>query len=868
MRLFALLRNLFHRSRVERELDDEVRSYYEMLVGEKIAAGGTPETARREAAIETGGVEHVKECVRDVRMGALVEQLLQDLKYGARTLRRKPLFAFVAIATLAIGIGANAAIFTVVNAVLLRPLPFASPERLFAITGMSYTGEFVELQRRARTFDAASYVDRQVTLTGGGEPERIQTAFVSPNTFAMLGVAAALGRPLAEGDEQARDGAVIVLSHRLWLSRFGGDRTVVGRRIVVDGVSRTVVGVMPADIGFPSADTMAWLPASINMADRIALWSTGLRMIGRLRAGTTLAQADAELKALAPAMRPLFPWSMPAGYGTEAAAVPLHAALTTSVRSMLLMLLGAVGVVLLIASVNISNLLVARTLARQRELAVRAARGAGRGRILRQVLTEGVLLVALGAAAGLPLAYAGVEMLAAWLPADMPRAVGFTIDGRLLAFALSTLAGSALIIGILPALRASTVDLVPQLVEGERTGHSYRTRLMSNLLVGAQVALAVLLVITAVLLVRSLGNLYAVAPGFRAENVVAARISPPPFRFRDSAARREFYRAVLERVSAAPHVVNVAVTDRLPFAGEIYGSVFIIEGRPSPVTTGDWPIADVAAVVSPGFFSTMAIPLREGRTFGAADTEASQPVAIVSDSLARQYWPGESAVGRRFSFAGNRTGMRTIVGVVDDVKWERVTDAPKGALFLPLAQGSPGAMRIVVRTSSSAAATLDMVRTAVQGLDRDTPVDQAHSMDGLIAGSVEQPRFMAALLSAFALTGLLLGAMGIYGTVADQVRHRRREIGVRMALGARTADVLRTVLGGTFLVVLLGALAGLAAAAAVTRLFAAMLFEVTAIDPLTFVAAALILAVTAGIGAYLPARRAAALDPLAALRGD
>ena len=794
-----------------------------------------------------------------------MDNLLRDLQYAARTLRRRPGFAAVAVATLAIGLGANAAIFSVVNSVLLRPLPYASPERLFAIEDMSYSGEFVELQRRARTFDVAAHLQRQVTLTGDGEPLRAPAAAVSPNLMSLLGAPPLLGRPLADGDEIERDGAVVLISQQLWRTQFGGDRSVIGRRITVDGIARSVVGVMPREFAFPAVETQLWIPAA-SPTDRIALWSTSRRMIGRLRPGASMADAHAEIRALAPSMRALFPWSMPASYGQTAAAVPLQDALVKNVRTILLLLLAAAGVVLLIACVNVSHLLVARSLARRRELAIRASLGAARGRILRHVLTEGVLIVAAGVAVGLPAGYLGIGILAASLPAEMPRPVTMAADVRTLASGVAAVVSMALLVGLLPALRASRVDLAPQLADSQRAGRSRGNRWTSNVLVAAQMALAVVLVVTATLLVQSLRNLSTMSPGFAAGHVVSVRVSPPQFRFKDAAARRDLYASVVARAAAIPGVSHVAVSDRLPFAGEAFGSVFIIEGRPDPATTGEWPMAEVSATVSTEFFDALGIPLAAGRPFTLDDTATSQRVAIVSETLARRYWPGESVLGRRFTFPGDRAGMRTIIGVVGDVKWEKVTDEAKGSLYVPLAQGTPGAMRLIARTNADSAATFAHLRTIVRSIDRETPVDQMRTLEAWIASSIEQPRFAATLLSGFAVAGLVLGAIGIFGTISDHVTQRRREIGVRMALGAQRPDVIRTVVGGTFLVVAIGAAIGVATAAAVTKLFATLLFGIEPTDPTTFGASLALLLLTAIAAAYVPARRAASIDPLTALR--
>ena len=865
-RLVCTTRNLVRGTRIDRDLDHELRAYVDLLADEKIASGMPPPQARREARVESGGLEQVKEQVRVVRSGALVEQFVQDLTYGLRVLRRNPSFTLVAVCTLAIGLGATAAIFSVVNSVLLRPLPYAAPDSLFRVENMHYTGEFVELQRRGQSFDVAAYLTREATITGDGEPQRVAAASVSPNLMPLLGVTAVRGRALEDGDERASNGAVVVISHEFWRSRFGGDPGVLGRLVTLDGTSRTIVGVMPRDFDFPTPATQLWTPAVVDLNNRIALWSSSRHIIGRLRPGATFPLADAEVRTIAPLMRALFPWGMPADYGQNASLIPLKHALVADVRPLLTLLLAAVATVLLIACVNVSNLLVARTLARQRELAIRASLGAARGRILRQVLTEGALLVLCGLVLGVPVAYGGMDLLATSLPADMPRSVTLALDGRLLAFAAAALATCALIVGVFPALRAAQVDLVPRMAEGERTGQSRRTRWTSNLLVGTQMALAVMLVVSAVLLARTLANLHAVSTGFAVEQVVSARISPPQFRFPNAAARRDLYSQVLERAASAPNVVSAAVTDRLPLGGETYGSVFSIEGRPDPARTGEWPIADVSAIVSPAFFSTLGMPVQTGRTFTADDAETSQRVAVISESLANKYWPGESPIGRRFGFPGDGNRLRTIVGVVADVKWERVTDKLRTALYVPIAQAEPAAMRVVIRTTAGPSAAQEHIRSIVRGIDRDTPVDRPRAMADLVATAVEGPRFAALLVAAFAVAGLLLGAIGIYGTVSDHVAQRRREIGVRIALGAQKADVFRAMLGGTMTVVAAGTVAGLAGAAVITRLFASMLFEIAPTDPVTFALAVGILAATAVLAGYLPARRASRVDPLSALR--
>jgi predicted permease len=689
---------------------------------------------------------------------------------------------------------------------------------------------------------------------------------VSSNFVTLLGTPPLVGRTLTQDDDAARDGFVVLISHQLWRGRFGGDLRIIGRRIVVDGTSRTVVGVMPPEFTFPAVETALWIPVPIDARDRIALWSTSRRMIGRLRPGASLNDAHDEIRALAPSMRDLFPWSMPAEYGSTAAAQPLHDALVGDVRAMLWLMLAAVSVVLLIACANVSHLLVARTRARRGELAIRSSLGASRGRLLRHVFTEGALLVSAGVWLGLPLGLAGTRALATWLPADMPRPVTAVLDVRLLAFGGAAVAAVVMLVALVPAVRASRLDLAPQLAESGRAESGRDSRWTSNVLVAAQVALAIVLVVTASLLVRSLRNLAAVSPGFAAEQLLSARVSPPSFRFGAEASRRDLYQRVLDRAAALPGVTRAALADTLPFAGEAFGSVFAIEGRPDPAKTGEWPLADIAASVSPGFFESLGIRLTEGRGFADEDSLTAMRVVVISESLARRYWPGESALGRRVTFPGDPAGLRTIVGVVSDVKWERITDEAPTALYLPVAQRTPDAMRIIVRVSGDSAVAVAHLRSIVRSIDPDTPVDQIRPLGDFLAASVQQPRFAATLLSVLAIAGLVLGAIGIFATIADHVARRRREIGIRVALGARPTDVIRTVAGGTLLVVACGAAIGVAAALAVSRLFEAMLFGVTATDTVSFALSALVLALTAAAAAYLPARRAASIEPLVALR--
>ena len=867
-RFISLLRNLFRRRSVERSLDAEVHAYLDMLTQEKIAGGMAPDTARRAARIELGGIEQVKEEVRQIRTGALLEQLVQDVRYGVRTLRRSPVFTLVAVVTLGLAIGANTSVFTVVNAVLLRPLPYAAPDSLFAITGLNYVGDFMELRTRARTFDVAAHGSRQVALTGAGEPVRLGAAALSADALRVLGTAAASGRAFEPGEDRTGATPVVIVSDAAWRRRFGADPSLVGRLLRVDGIDRRVVGIMPAGFRFPNAATELWLPLEIDPANPVALWSTSVRMIGRVRPGATLDQAAGEVRALGPSMRPLFPWKMPEHYGATAGATPLHESIVGDVDSMLFILLVAVGVVLLIACVNVSNLLIGRALTRRRELAVRSALGAGAGRIVRQLLTESALIAAAGGLLGLVLAAASMGVLVALLPSEVPRVTDIAIDLRVLAFTAAAALGSGILTGAVPAWRASRLDVQSRLVEGERSGSGARSRWISSGLVAAEIALAVLLVIAAVLLARSFANLVRAQPGFRSENLISATVVAPEFRYRDAPARREFYRGLLERVAATSGIQAAAFTDRLPFASQLWGSVFIVEGRPNPATEGgDWPWADVRAAVSEHFLDTIGVPVLKGRAFTPADGPTAQRVVLISETLARKYWPGEQAVGRRITFPGLKEWW-TIAGVVGDLVWERAGEEPRGSLYLPLSQTTPGTLSVVVRTTRAPSAFAGDLRAIVASLDRDAPVDDVRTMDQRITQSVEQPRFAMLVLGAFAGVGLLLGAVGVYGSVSELVRQRRREIGVRMALGAQPRDVLTAVLRHAVLLVAAGVVVGAAGTSMATRGLSTLLYGVTATDPLTFTLVPLVLGLVALAASYAPALRATRVDPLIVLRHE
>lgn len=799
-----------------------------------------------------------------------MDTLWQDVRYALQQIRRSPGFAVVAAATLALGIGANTAIFSVVNAVLLRPLPYQQPQRLVSVEldGLNYEGTFLQFGERAKSLDVAAYRGGELSLTGRGEPLYLRSVATSSNLFSILGVDAILGRAFLATESQTGSDAVVILSYGLWQARFGGDPAIMGEQIRLDSTNRTVVGVMPAGFHFPDANTELWVPLALDPANHVDLWSTTATMIGRLRPGVTLVQARAEVAALAPQMLQLFPWSMPEKYGRQATAVPLREHLVGDVRPMLLILLGAVGFVLLIACVNVANLLLVRTAARQRELAIRAALGAGRRRLMRQLLTESMILALLGGALGLLLAIWGVQALTASLPSNTPRLSEIGIDGRVLAVTLVVALATGLLFGLLPAFRSARSNAQAVLKEGGRGSSAGRERRhLSGVLVVSEVALAVVLVTGAGLLMRSFLRLLQTDPGFRTEQLLSATIAPPTFRYTTEPSRRLFYQELVERIDALPGVQTAAVTSRLPFGGKNYGSVFAVEGRPDPARTGNWPWADVGAVVSTGYLHTVGAPLLRGRGFTEADREGAPGVVLINESLARHFWPHEDPLGKRIRQPGD-TGWSTIVGIVGDVKHDQLGEAQKGAFYRPLLQRSVDYPSVVVRTTADPDAFTVRLRDAVASVDSDTPVSDIRTMTQLVSTSLARPRFAMALLAAFGVLALVLGAVGIYGVIAYSVSQRTHEIGLRMALGAQPGDVLRMVTRHGTALTLAGIATGLAASFALTRLLASLLYGVSTLDPVTFIAAPILLFAVALLASYVPAHRAARIDPVIALREE
>jgi predicted permease len=876
LRLRRRTRLLVDRSAVEREMHDEMRFHIDMEADELSRFGASAHDAHRLAARRFGGVARYQDDARDARGGLWMEELTQDVRYAARVLARGRGFVVVSVLTLALGVGANTAIFSVVRGVLLRALPFPEPERLVSLESVirgSPTAvsppDFMDWRAQAHSFGgiAASFL-QTANLTGAGEPERLTEARVSANFFDVLGVAPALGRGFQSGEDATGAARVAVLSDGLWRRRFGADRAIIGRTIQLDDYPTTIVGIASPSLRIPvGADV--WLTTRFEAHD-LAPSSRGARWIqvmGRLAPNATLPSSAAEMGAIAKRLGLLDPQH---DAHVTVSVTPLREDLVGSVRAPLLVLLGAVGFVMLIACVNVASLSLGRTAARGSELAVRAALGAGRARIARQILTESVVLALGGGIAGLVLAVLTTRALVALAPSDLPLLDTVHVDGVVLAFALGLTLASGLLFGLVPAIQGSRRGLNDRLRSAGR-GLSLGSSggRLRHLLVVAEVALAIALLAGAGLLARSFVQLMAVDPGFTADRVATLSLTLSPVRYPDGDRQELFAHELLSRIAGLPGVKSAGISFSLPLTNSGFGFTFEVGGRP-PVSGPEEPRAQ-ARVASVDYFRTMGIPVVRGRGFTSRDDHAAPQVLLISEQASRRYWPNEDPIGQTLQTGWTREGRHfggTIVGIVGDVRQFSLAMKPAPEIYAPLAQWPLDELSVVMRTSGAPAAVLPVARDVVRQLDPQLPVYDVYPMSDLVRASVAQRRFYAALLGVFATLALVLAAIGIYGVIAYSVQQRRRELGIRLALGATRPMVVRLVLRQGMMLTVTGCALGLLAAGALTRVLQGQLFGVAAIDPLTFVAVPLVLLVVALVACVVPARRALAVDPANAIRAE
>ncbi len=806
------------------------------------------------------------------------DEMIQDLRFGVRMLLKRKSFTAVAVLTLALGIGANTAIFSVVNAVLFRPLPYQEPERLVAVwasnpgRGEQRVGasepDFVDFKKQAGALESlAVFTQYRPALTGAGQPEKIYGASVTPDFFSVLGVQPALGRNFSGTDADPGQRTVI-LSHELWQRRFGADLQVIGKEIQLNQVAHTVIGVLPAGFHPLSEDKDLYRPLKFDKASGDRSYRI-LPMIGRLKAGATIKQAQAELAAIASRLETQYP-ATNSGYGIR--LIPLDEQIKGDVRQGLLLLLGAVGMVLLIACTNIAGLLLAQAAAREKETAIRQALGASRWRIIRQLLTENAVLALAGGAVGLLLAFWGQQLLVSISPVELPRLKEASIDWMAVFFCVALTLMTTLIFGLLPALqttRPSRLDLTRSLKE-RSGGAPARLRRARSLLVIAETGLALILLTGAGLLIRSSLALQKIDAGFNDAGLLTMHVSAPTSMARDTRKTSSFFDQVIERTKTLPGVKAVGATLQLPFAGlDVDQSPFTITDRPETMLS---PPVSRLHVVSPDYFSTLGIPLLQGRLFSERDNTESPGAVIINEEMARRFWPGTDAVGKRITqgllLTPGEMAEREIVGVVGNVKHFGLAADTEPQMYVPHRQSPWPAMNLAVRAEGEPLALAAAVRAEVRAISQDAPVTNINTMTQLLSDSVAQPRFRAILVGLFAMAALALAATGIYGVIAYLVSQRTQEMGIRLALGAQPKDIFRLILTEGVKLIAAGLLFGLLGALTLTRFLSGLLFGVSPTDALTFVAISALLAAVALLACYLPARRATKIDAMLALRHD
>ena len=869
------LRSIFRRSRVERELDEELRVHLEARIQHEIAAGSTPEEAHYAALRAMDGMEQRKEECRDMRHMNLIEDLVRNVRYAVRTLVRSPGFAVAAVLVLALGMGANTAVFSVVNSLLLRPLPYSEPQRLVWIQdGLNQASrssrwgacvaDFLLWESRSRSFDPlAAWAVSVFNVTGDGEADRVTGFSVTARFFDVLRVRPLHGRTFVPDEDQPGRAPAALISERLWERRYGRQPGIIGQAVELNGRQFTVIGVLPAEFRFQNAEADVWAILTLDPPTRRGPFF--LRGIARLRAGTTLEQANREMDALGAEVERADP------KGVDRVRYPvttLMEEVTGDTRPLLAVLSGAVGLVLLIAIFNVANLMLARATVRQREMAIRLSLGAGSAQLARQLLTECMVLSLAAGLAGAALATAGVSLLRALAPSGLPRTAEIAVDGRVLLFTLLVSVASGAAFGLVPATSVARSNPAERLKEGGRNSDAHSGGRLRAALVTSEIALSIVLLTGAGLLIGSFLRLERVHTGFQAppDRLLTLQLSPTGPQYREPQQLAAYWRQVLSRVQVLPGVTSAAIAITLPPDRVAFSDAFEIPGR-TPKEGG--PVVPVPWV-SYDYFHTLDIPVLRGRVFDQRDRPDSPGVVVISESLARRYFPGEDPIGQRLKHGGPSLNnpYKEIVGVVGDVKYQGLAGDNAPIYYESAEQYSSGPMWLVVRADGHARRWLTAVRAEIRAIDPNVPAASAGTMEEALQESVALPRFRTTVMVIFAVSALLLAAVGIYGVLAYSVERRRQEIGVRIALGATPPGVLRLVIGQSGRLAGVGIVLGLAGAFGLTRFLQRMLFGVSAVDTVTFAGAALVLGAVALVASLIPAMRAARLDPVTALRQD
>jgi predicted permease len=867
----------------QEEFDAELSSHLAMHIEDGVRAGLDPAEARRQALIKLGGEEQVRQAYRDRATLPPMEGVLQDVRFAFRQMRKAPGFTITAVLTLALGIGANAVIYTLVDSILLRPLPYAQQDRLMRIKGdrspVFPKGWIRELGKNSKAFESiAGYgPDVESNLSDSDAPDRVFGAKVTVNAFETLGVHPALGSFFGAQDAIAGQDNDIVLTYGYWRQRFGGAPDAIGRTLRVDGVSRRIIGVLPVGVHFPYADTQFLIPVSFRADTPFDPWTNfDLQAFGRLAEGVTPGQAQAELRRLHSILLPVFPYRMPDVWASDMTVVPLLEAQTGAMRPRLLLLFGAVGLILLIACANVANLMLARATAREREIAIRGALGASSKRLMQQLLSESVVLGVTAGVVGLIAAFASLRLFLGLLPADTPRIEDVSLHLRDVVFTLGASILAGLLFGVIPAIKMASLNLLATLRMGSRgvmgRGSGFG---VSMILVMAQIGLSVMVITAAGLMLHSLYQLSRVDPGFRTVGTVTAEVALDAGTCKDKGRCQSFFATLLQHVPEIPGVESAAVTDSLPLSGRDDNYVFDAENHPRDARQG--ALLATGRTVSPGYFGVLGLHLVRGRLLTEDDASGASRAVVVNERLAQRYWPNQNPLGKHLLDVSDAPApavwdaakASVIVGVVRNARDASLEGGFHDEVYLPMTPGREHAvMYVLLRSHTTPAETAAGLRRTAASIDSLVPVTRVRSMDEVVANSVAAPRALAMLLLGFGALAVVIGAVGVYSLIAYIVSWRTREIGLRLALGAQRWQIVLAVVRQSLLLATGGCIAGLAGALALSRTLHSFLFEVSTLDPVTYCAVPLLMGIVALTAAWIPARRAAAVDPMVALRGE